>query len=276
MSRKTSGKGRSGPTGPRAAGRGAGQSGTRGGTKTGARGARTAARQRVAAMRAGDRRRQRRTKVITAAAILAGIVGLAVLIMSQVDKVDAGAARPAGVTEAGGGIVTGAPLGSGKPVVEIYEDFQCQHCKQLEGAIGPTLRELADSQAATVIYRPIAILGALSVRASAAVGCAQDAGEFQAFHDALFANQEAAAQAGGFSPALLVEYGTQAGLSGDSFARCVQDQTYDRWATDATISSSRRGVHSTPTVFVNDKQLALQPADPKAATVLLDAVGSAG
>ncbi|MCI0688285.1 MAG: DsbA family protein [Sporichthyaceae bacterium] len=233
----------------------------------------TARREKVAAMQAAERRKAQRNRVIVAVALLAGIIGLVLLIQTQRDKIDTSAARPAGVADAAGGISVGAPAGSGQPVIEIYEDFACPHCKDLEATLAPTLHELADTGAATVIYRPIAILGPGSTKAAAAAGCAQDGGQFRAFHDALFANQQAAAEAGGFSTQMLVDLGRQVGLDSPEFASCVEDQTYQRWGRDATTEASKRGVHTTPTVYLNGERLNLVAGDPNAAAQLRDAIG---
>jgi len=228
-------------------------------------------RERVEAMQAEQRRKERRIRLIAAVAVLVAFVGVVVLVQSQRGRIDQTAPRPAGVTEAAGGIALGAPVGSGKPLVELYEDFSCPHCRDLEATIGPTLHELIDAKSATVMYRPIAILGDDSVRAGAASGCAQTGGQFLAYHDTLYANQPAEGS-GGFSVDRLIEFGGQVGLTDARFTQCVTDQTYRRWVQDATVAASQRGVHGTPTVFVNGAELALVPGDPNAVTMLRDAV----
>lgn len=132
---------------------------------------------------------------------------------------------------------------------------------------GVLLDQLVEQGRARVQYHPVAILGAASVRAAAAAGCAQDAGAFVPYHSALFTAEEAT-----FSTAQLKDIGHSVGLTSGDFDQCVDSQRYRGWVEAATQEATRRGVSGTPTVFVEGTQL---PAGQTTVAGLLAAIESA-
>lgn len=159
-----------------------------------------------------------------------------------------------------GASATGVPVGQpAAPVaVDLYEDFQCPVCKAYEQQSGATLDELVASGAARVVYHPVAFLDRASStryssRASAASGCAAQAGVFPKFLPLLFANQPPEGGAG-LPTDRLVALGQQAG-AGPGFADCVTSGTYARWTAALTDDASRAGVTATPTIRVNGKDI---------------------
>jgi len=217
-----------------------------------------AARERLAAERAREaqarQRRERWIRTVAAVAVVMLVVGLGVLWQVNRTKVDPGAARPSGVADVGGGITVGTAAASA-PVVDLYEDFQCPVCGEFEAAAGATLREMASTDEARLVYHPLSFLGEESVRAANAFGCAADAGKAQQFHDALFANQPPE-HSGGYRTADLIKAGEQVGITGGNFATCVNDGTYNGWVRQVARAGDDKGVTQTPTVFVGGKELA--------------------
>lgn len=126
------------------------------------------------------------------------------------------------------------------PQLDIWEDFQCSSCAQTEEAVGARLVALAQSGDARVSWRPATYLdarfsGKSSARATAAWGCAIDAGRTVAYHSQLFAAQSSVA-GGGFTDAQLLEFGRISAITGDSFAtfsRCVTSKRYQGWAANS-------------------------------------------
>ena len=85
--------------------------------------------------------------------------------------------------------------------------------------------------------------------ASAASGCASDAGRFLDYLSTLFDNQPPQESAG-LSDEELAQLGVQTGLS-EKFARCVMQGAYLEWAEYVTAKALARGVNGTPSVYVD-------------------------
>jgi len=230
--------------------------------------ARREAQERLAAERAAQQAADRRRTVIlgtVTALIIAGIavgVGFAFVQQSNAGK-DVGTlpANVAADTEFGAkyAVVTGTKT-SGVPVIDIYEDFQCPACKSFEERAGDAIKKLAEDGKATVNYLPMQFLDAnlnngSSARAANASGCAADRDKFVEFHDEVYANQPAQ-EGAGYTDADLIKFGASVGLDDDGFAKCVEEQTFAKWALNGVQrEAENRPVTSTPTVFVNGQEL---------------------
>lgn len=178
-------------------------------------------------------------------------------------------ATPAHANAAGDGIV----VGSGPVTVEIYQDYQCPACKAFHDSAHTTIEKLATDNKITLVTHPIAILDRMSTnkystRSAAASGCSADGNKFTEYSDVLYANQPAEGGAG-HTDDQLITYGRGIGL-GDEFANCVTSGKYLTWPDFTTEQSSKRGVNSTPTIYVNDKKVT-----PSSGQTVTDAVYAA-
>ncbi|MGH3908026.1 MAG: DsbA family protein [Pseudonocardiaceae bacterium] len=153
----------------------------------------------------------------------------------------------------------------GKPnapvAIDVYEDFLCSGCGQLEQLYGGQLEDAAAAGQARVVYHPVAILddystpAGYSTLAAGAALCAAEAGVFPRFHDSLFDTQPRGAGGPAWTSAQLLQLGSALG-AGDDFMRCVQgDHERVADATDQARQylSARRpdGRFGTPTILVN-------------------------
>lgn len=210
----------------------------------------------------GARKRALLIRVGAAIAVIVVVVGVVVVLALRKDTVDTSAALPAGVANAGGGVVTG----SGPAVIDVYEDFQCPACAQFEAANAPTLEKLAAQGKAMVIYHPMHFLddnigsGApnpdSSLRAANAAGCAADQGKYTAYHQKLYAAQPAK-EGDGYTDAALLQVGSDVGLKAAPFQQCVKELTFEGWANQVERESRDRGITGTPTVLLNGAKLDL-------------------
>ena len=219
------------------------------------------ARERVAEERKAQAAAQARRDMLVRGGLIGLVllvvvgIGLAVILTRKTTAVTAGA-RPAGV-QADGGIPTGTAT---KPVVELYEDFQCPVCKQYEDAIGSDVRAAAANGKAKVVYHVLQFLdGNLnndsSSRAANAAGCAQDQGVFVAFHDEVFKNQPAT-EGAGYTDDQLIAFGKTAAVPDQTkFTACVKNQTFKDWATSVQAEGNARPVTGTPTFFVDGTKI---------------------
>ncbi|MEV6598264.1 thioredoxin domain-containing protein [Actinoplanes sp. NPDC051346] len=235
---------------------------------------RTKAKQVVREQLARERRRTVTlwtTVGVIAVLVIAGLVGWGVAAGQAKDTAGKLTVPPSAVDDG-----TAFARGSGPVTVDIYEDFICPGCRQVETTTGPTITGLVQAGKVTVRYHPIAILDRYSTtqystRAASASAAAADGGKFLEFHDALFAQQPPEGGAG-LDDAKLIEIGRSVGLTDEAFADAVNGKKYKAWATKVTDTASARGVVSTPTVFVAGKPL--ERPTPDALTAAVEAAGA--
>ncbi|MDQ3113477.1 MAG: DsbA family protein [Actinomycetota bacterium] len=206
-----------------------------------------------AAERAARERRTRITRVVTAVTVLALAVGGGVWWQVQRSAIDE-VADP-GPSVSSELLADGIALGgaNSRPVVDVYLDFLCPHCADLEERIGDTIADLAASGDARVVIHPITLIDpAESARSAAAFGCAAGSDGVLGYQRGLFDNA-----GGGFSTERLVAIGASVGLTDAAFVRCVQDGTQAGWAAAVDAAAGERGVEGTPTILVDGAELDL-------------------
>jgi protein-disulfide isomerase len=165
-------------------------------------------------------------------------------------------------------------------LVQEYADFQCPSCKVFHDRVGATVNDLVREKKIRFAYTFFPFLGDESVRAASAAICAGDQDKFFPYADLLYTNQ--AAENSGFLTAdQLVAFGDEVGITGsgfDTFERCVRDGTYEGFARRQAENASKRGVNSTPTVFVtgpNGKTVQLSGAQTLTPALFEQAVADA-
>ena len=231
------------------------------------------AKEKAAAARAkaeaSEKRRQRIINISIGAVVLIVVVALVggawFSSRDSTDSADAEAKVPTGVLPAGSEYAYGVEIAGeapGKPVLEIWEDFQCPACAQFEAQFSPTIEKMAIDGDARVIWRNTSFLdngfpGDHSKRAAAAWGCAIDAGKQTEYHDLVFANQPET-EGVGWTDDQLVQFGKDAGIEADNFdtfEACVTDHEYIKWANNGTAESYANEVPGTPALYLNGEEL---------------------
>jgi protein-disulfide isomerase len=101
--------------------------------------------------------------------------------------------------------------------------------------------------------KPIAILGEGSVLAAQGAGCANEQGRFWEYHNILYANQksERRQQTAGD----LKSYAAAIGLDTGKFGSCLDSGKYAATVSNDTDAAKQVGVTSTPTIFVNGREV---------------------
>ncbi|MEU4834948.1 thioredoxin domain-containing protein [Streptosporangium sp. NPDC023615] len=235
------------------------------------------ARDRIKAQRDEQRQKERRKRAVTGATV--AVIALAAIgagwwFAAQSSRSEQVGATLAPITVAADGSVVMAKPGVEKPVLEVFEDFQCPACKALEETSGPTIRNLAAEGRAKVVYHPITIFPqqtnkgitrANSVRAAAASRCVPGGAPWIAFHDRLFKEQPSET-AEGFAIPDLIAWGKEAGVTDPGFAACVTSQ--EKAAAHAEYSTkimNGQKLTGTPTLKLDgtevDIDVAFKPAD---------------
>ena len=243
----------------------------------------TNATERMRAARAQAERSDRiRRRVVVggaSAAVLALAAGVAFAVGgSSGSSSDAAASgplvAPAHTTGPDGTVITYGKADA-PHTLEIYEDFRCPFCEQLETTTGKTVQQLADNGTYKIEYHLATFLdknlgGKGSRTALAAAGAALNEGvdKFKAFHDVLYANQpDERSDAFGDVNHILDLAGQVPGLKTDAFVKAVTDRTYAPWAAKVADAFNSSQVTGTPTVKVDGKPINLftgnAPASPE-------------
>lgn len=234
-----------------------------------------AARERIRLERAlqARRRRRRRLATIAAVALIAGAVTTGIVLGTGGRTSPPGAGSGASAGGAGFGYggpyapvtlnadntVTMSQPGVAKPVLDVYEDFQCPQCRTFERTDGALIQHLADQGKVKVVYHPFTSFRgqpqqANSVRAWTAAKCVP-AQEWARYHNALFAHQPPETAVGGFSLSLLLRLGQSVGVTGTGFAQCVRSQLYAWQNAPLSDQITNSGVGSTLALRLDGRPL---------------------
>jgi protein-disulfide isomerase len=189
--------------------------------------------------------------------VIADVVGVLLIMLVPTllsRQTDSSASIPANVSaDRGYGVVFNDDL-TGVPVIDIYEDFQCPVCAQFTQLNGPYIESLIAEKKATVVYHTLSFLGPESVNAANAAACAADDGKFLEYHRLLMMNQKPE-NSGGWSNNFLASLGQTAGITSQKFSSCVNKGDYVGWVSNVAAAGANANVNSTPTVFVNGKEI---------------------
>jgi protein-disulfide isomerase len=212
-------------------------------------------RQRAAAAAAAKAAKEQRARTTR---IVAGVVVLVLVVVGgiwwQVQRSTVDDVADPGPQVASELLDDGVAIGDAdKPVVDIYLDFLCPHCAEMEQRIGAAIGAMAEEGEAQVVIHPITLIDpAESARSAAAFGCAGGTTKELGFQKALFDNA-----AGGFSTDRLVEIGASVGLTDPAFVQCVKNDDKADWATAVNTAATQAGVKGTPTIFVDGNPMNL-------------------
>jgi protein-disulfide isomerase len=228
------------------------------------------ARDKIKAQQAAQRAREKRRKTVTyvtAGVVAVAAVGLGWWYAASISRSEEATGAP--ITVQADGTAVMAKAGVTAPVVDIYEDFQCPACKELERVSGQTFKNLAAEGKAKVVFHPITIFSqdpmkSNSVRASNAARCVADGKQWLAFHDLLFKNQPSESEEG-FKVDQLKQWGKEAGVTSPDFDQCVtSNKNADAHLAYSKKISTEQKLDHTPTVKLNgteiDNQVLFSPA----------------
>ena len=185
------------------------------------------------------------------------VIVVAIMVIPTVLSKTKGVSQaiPAGIAVDNGYAITFNSDIKGLPVVDIYEDFQCPICQQFEALNGSYIKSLITDKKAAVNFHTLSFLGTESVRAANAAACANDEGYFVDYHIGLYANQPASENSGEWSNDRLISIAEAAGIKSESFKSCVKDMKFEGWVSKVAEAGAKKGVNSTPTVFVGGKEI---------------------
>ena len=207
------------------------------------------------------------------AAILALVLGgilVAVLLQSRpgvpLGPTVAAVKPPNGTAKADGIVLNPGKAKPGAPVVSVYVDYQCPVCKQFEESFGPTLAAMGEAGEIELVNRTMVFMdknlkNTASTRSAIGAACADAAGVYPAYNEAVFAAQPATETIGapGYSDALLRdEIPAKLGLTGEkltTFQQCYDGRATADFVTSVDKAAYAAGVTGTPTLMVNGKTI---------------------
>lgn len=220
---------------------------------------------------AGASARSRRNPIVTVGVLVAlcAFVGAGIWYLSSRN----GGSDPIAADDQGEVAVAAVDEGmefgtEGGPIVDIYVDYQCIHCSDLEQVIGPEMIRLATAGDAELVIRPVKFVSRASGRGAAALYCAAEGGQAFAMHQRLLADIEA-----DFSPEGLTAAAGTLGLDEAAFSECLTDKATTTWVNGVTATAETDGIAAIPAVFVDGTRLSdaqLASADAFRNAVLAD------
>lgn len=182
------------------------------------------------------------------------VVAVGVVFSFVGNKSSTGASIPSSVSKSDGyGIVFNGDL-KGKPVVDLWEDFQCPVCARFEASDGAYIRQLIESKKAKVVFHILSFIGPESILAANAAACSADEGKFLQFHSYLYAHQ-GKENTGTWTSTALINAGAATGLTSSKFKSCVNAGTYGGWVNNVANDGASKNINQTPTALVNGKEI---------------------
>ncbi len=137
------------------------------------------------------------------------------------------------------------PEGAPITIVE-FSDYECPFCSKFHLE---TFGRLLDAYPDQIrfVYRdfPLAELHGNATAAAESANCANEQGEFWAYHDRLFSN------IGSLNRPTYVGYAETLGLDVAAFEECIDSARYAEEVQADFIFARNLGVRSTPTFFIN-------------------------
>jgi protein-disulfide isomerase len=187
-------------------------------------------------------------------AVVLGVVLIMLVPTLLSKKTNSNAAVPSSVSaEDRYGMVFNKDL-TGVPFLEIYEDFQCPACQRFESIAGEYIEDLIATKKAKVAYHPLSFLGPESQLAANAAGCAADQGKFIQFHKLLYANQPPE-NSGAWTSSYFTTLSLGLGILSKDYDKCIANNEYKDWVVNVANEGAKRNINSTPTVFINGKEI---------------------
>lgn len=236
---------------------------------------------RAAQIQQAKRDKNRNIAIIAVVgAVVIALVVTGVLLFNRFGQAQASNVPP-NATAAKDGIVTHpGKAKADAPQVELFLDYQCPACARFEQGFGPMLDQMAEAGDIALTYRTMTFLDTnlrndSSTRAANAAACADTAGHYFDYHNAVFAHQPTSEGAGYTDDNLTVDFTQQAGITGgalDEFNACYTTKRFSGFVNQVDDAAGKAGVQGTPTLRVNGQDVELgQLTDPASLRAQIDA-----
>ena len=125
-----------------------------------------------------------------------------------------------------------------------YSDFQCPYCRQVESSLRQVMKKYGDQVRLVYMDFPLPF-HQHAMEAAMAARCADEQGQFWAYHDALFE------KGSGLSTTALKAAATGLGLDRARFDTCLDDHKYQSAVIADRTQGETAGASRTPYFIVN-------------------------
>ncbi|HEX7473064.1 MAG TPA: thioredoxin domain-containing protein [Candidatus Limnocylindrales bacterium] len=161
------------------------------------------------------------------------------------------------------GLADGRAVGKADAPVtmDVWADFQCPFCSQFARTVEPqVITNLVAKGTVRLVAHDFSFIGGghnpdESTDAAVAARCGDRQGHFWDFYETLFSNQGATENGGAFTRDRLLAMADLLGLDHAAFQSCLDDQSIRAAVVTETAAGTKAGVTSTPTSFINGKQV---------------------
>jgi protein-disulfide isomerase len=137
-----------------------------------------------------------------------------------------------------------------------YSDFECPYCRQEESRLRQVMKKYGDQVRLVYMDFPLAF-HQQAMEAAIAARCADEQGQFWAYHDALLGDSS------GLSTVALKTTAAQLRLDSMSFDRCLDGRKYESVVVADRSQGEAAGVSGTPYFIVG--KVAMDGAQPASA-----------
>lgn len=163
--------------------------------------------------------------------------------------------------------VTATKATKGKVKVDIYLDLQCPYCKALDVADRAYIGTQLNAGKITYEVHPLIFINEYSNRAANAFACVANKQPEKSWEylSLLYDRQPDEQKTGGLPNSELGSIARAAGVTDVSVIGCItsRELKYEKWLQNTTERATRKGapgtstksIQSTPTVFVDNKQV---------------------
>ena len=143
-----------------------------------------------------------------------------------------------------------------------FSDFECPFCASAMPTLKRIIADYGDQVRLVWKDFPLTQIHPNAFRAGEAGHCAAEQDGFWAFHDVLFANQQA------LDDASLVAHAATAGLDSAAFGACLESSRHEARVRAGVDLGTMLGVQATPTTFINGRAVSgAQPYEVFAAII---------
>jgi protein-disulfide isomerase len=142
-----------------------------------------------------------------------------------------------------------------KVKIDVFEDFQCIHCKNYSQDTEPNvISQLVDTGRVYYVFHQNPFLDSpgsdqASHRAAMASECAAEQNNFWNYKSIVFANYTG--KPGEYSDAQLQAFANFIKLNMDQFKTCVAESRYQSKLDEGLSLGAKMGVKGTPSIYVN-------------------------
>lgn len=145
--------------------------------------------------------------------------------------------------------------GASATLVE-YSDFQCSACAAFYPIVEQVLKDHGDKILFVYRHFPLRSIHKNADPAARASEAAGKQGKFWEMHGMLFEkHDEWAEKSNSDAQALFVEYAKTLGLDDKTFLQYIDSDAARKSVNDSLIGGEQAGINSTPTFFLNGKQM---------------------